>query len=223
MRNVILKDLILNRNAIFVNVVILGAFLIYAVWDRVPAGVYAFFAAIMFSFLPIPVVTREDKYKAFALTCSLPVTRRTIVQARYVVTLGFAVGGVLLAMILAAVLPFSSLDIRVLFSPGPTLTALTVVTVITALLLPFTLRFGFFGLLVVLVVLQVLGVVLFTVAELTQSSADKRLVAAIAGSARSLAGDIGVPAFTALAGVCLAGIVLLSFLVSVRVFERREF
>jgi ABC-2 type transport system permease protein len=222
MRSVILKDVILNRNAMLANLAVFVAFLVYAAWDRASPSVYAVFSGLMFSFLPIAIVTREDKYKALVLGCSLPVTRRTIVQARYVLTFGFAVTGILFALTLGATLPVSNLRAEALFSPGPVLTGLAVVTVISSVLLPFTLRFGSFGLIVMLVVLQVAGILLLTVTRLTRSSADKRVLTAAVGAARALSDRIGGPAFTALVVAGLILLLLLSFAVSLRVFERRE-
>jgi hypothetical protein len=222
MRELIWRDVVLNRNAILVNVLVFTTFLGYAAWDAASPGAYIFFAAIMFSVVPITIVTREDKFKAMGLCCSLPVTRRGIVRARYVLSVGFGVAGILLALSLGAAMPFSSLDVATLLGHHQLLIAITLVTLIVSLLLPFTLRFGFMGLLVLMVALQVLGSVLLIIAQITKSSADKRVVAAVAGTVRAVAARLGEPAFSLAVLGTLALVVTVSYVVAVHVFERRE-
>ncbi len=222
MRELIWRDFVLNRNAILANLLVFTAFLGYAAWDEASPGAYIFFAAIMFSVVPIMIVTREEKFKAMRLGCSLPVTRRGVVRARYVLSLGFGVAGILLALSLGAAISSSSLDVSTLLGPRELLIALTLVTLIVSLLLPFTLRFGAMGLIIMMVALQVLGSVLLIVAQITRSSADKRVAAAVAGAVRSVAVALGEPAFSLLVLGGLALVVAVSYVVAVHVFERRE-
>jgi len=221
-RELIWRDLVLNRDAILVNLLVFLAFLTYAAWDEASPGAFVFFAAIMFSVVPIMIVTREDRFKAMKLVCSLPVNRRSVVRARYLLSLGFSGVGILLALGLGATVSSSSLGVSTLFSHGALLTAVTLTTLFVALLLPFTLRFGARGLVVMMVSLQVLGAGLLIVAQITRSSADKRIAAAVARTVRSAAAALGEPAFSLAVLGSLALVVAISYLVAARVFERRE-
>ena len=100
----------LPRNIILINGAIFAACLsFFAVWEAdLPARVYAGFSAFMVAFLPAVMVTREDKFEAMILGCSLPVERKTIVRARFVLSVGMALAGILGAFLLGSFLPFSS-------------------------------------------------------------------------------------------------------------------
>lgn len=223
MRDVVRKDLILNRNAMAVNLLIFSAaFALLSSMSEVPSREFTVLASVMVSFLPVMIVTREDKARAMALACSLPVTRRTIVRARYGLALVLATGGILLALGLAAWLPTSAMSATALFQPANLLTALSVALLVMSLMLPLTLRFGAMGLILLLAVSQVIGIVLFTVVQITESTADKALVAAVVRGIGDVAARLGTPGFHLLLAALLAGLVAASYRVSVFVFERRE-
>jgi hypothetical protein len=225
MFKVMMKDLIMNRTALLANLLIMAAFLVFmSSWEEgASLGTYAFFSGVMMAFVPAMIVTREDKFKAMALGCSLPVSRETIVRARYVLAVGLGVAGILLAFSLAALAPTSQLGGAELFRLEPGLRALSVTTLLIALLLPFTLRFGAFGLILVLGSFQVLGIVALTLVKFTRSSADKRLVDSIVQSVGSLYAKFGPVGFDLLVVAFLAAVLLASYALSVWVFRRREF
>ncbi len=224
MFKVMMKDLIMNRTALVANTFIMAAFLVFmSSWEEgASLGAFTFFAGVMMAFVPAMIVTREDKFKAMALGCSLPVSRGTIVRARYVLCLGIAVGGILLALSLAAFVPTSQLGGAELFRLETVLRVLSVTVLLLALLLPFTLRFGALGLILVLGSFQVLGIVALTIVKFTRSSVDKRLVDSIIQSVGSLYGRIGPVGFDLLLIAFLATVLLASYAVSVWVFRRRE-
>jgi ABC-type transport system involved in multi-copper enzyme maturation permease subunit len=225
MLKVMMKDLIMNRTALVANLFIMAAFLVFmSSWEEgASAGAYAFFSGIMMAMVPVMIVTREDRFQAMALGCSLPVTREAVVRSRYLLAAGTAVLGVLFAFALAALAPFSQLSAAELFRPEVILQALSVTTISTALLLPFTLRFGAFGLILVLVASQVLGIVALTMVKLTQSSADKRLLDSIIQAVSGLYVRLGPVGFDLLLVVFLAVMLLSSYAIAVWVFKRREF
>lgn len=218
------KDLILNRKVILINGVIFAVLLgFFATWQTdLPPRAYAGFSALMLSFLPAVMVTREDKFNAMVLGCSLPVSRKTIVRARFVLWLGLALAGVAGAFALGAFLPSSNFVAADLFTRGPILTALTGVSLLLALLLPFTLRFGMKGVLIFLASTQVLGVILLTVMQMTRSSLDRALVERILGGIAQLQALLGPSGFDVLLVALLVGLLGASYLLSVRVFEGRE-
>jgi ABC-type transport system involved in multi-copper enzyme maturation permease subunit len=214
----------MNQVAIVVNLLFMAAFLTFmASWEEeVPPGSFAFFCGIMMAFIPAMVVTREDKYKAMALGCSLPVTRKTIVRSRYLLAVGSAVFGVFFAFLLGSFVPTTRLGPDVLFRLPIVLQALSVTILVISVLLPFTLRFGAMGLILVLAGFQVLGVVALTVVKITESSVDKRLIDGIIETVREIHAWAGPEGFYLLLLVFLMAVVAVSYALSVRVFNRRE-
>jgi ABC-type transport system involved in multi-copper enzyme maturation permease subunit len=225
MLNVIRKDLILNQTALVSNLLIMAGFLGFmSSWEEgASAGSFAFFTGIMMAFVPVMVVTREDKFRAMALGCSLPVTRKTIVQARYLLAVGTSVIGISFAFLIGAFFPLSELDPASLFRPGAVFLALSVTTVAITLLLPFTLRFGAMGLILVLAGTQVLGIVALTLVKIGESSADKRFIDTLVGSVMDLHSRLGPEVFYFLLALFLCGILMASYGLSLWVFRRREF
>jgi hypothetical protein len=224
MRRVIQKDLILSRDVILINGIIFLAFLAFfaAESNRTPPHVYAGFASLMMAFLPAVLVTREDKFDAMALGCSLPVRRKTIVQARYVQSVVLAVTGLLGALVFGALAPFSRFEPGDLFSWRPFLTGVTGVGLVLSIFLPFTFRFGMKGILVFLAGMQVLGVLLFTLVQVTDSSMDRVIIGKIVSVFIWAHQALGTTGFTLVLLASLALILALSYLISVRVFQNRE-
>ena len=224
MLKIVRMDLILNRNAILLNASVLGAFFLYMVWRGPERPMsFAVFCSLMVSFLPLPIVTREDKFKAIGLGCSLPVARRTIVMARYALSFGLAGAGLFLVGAAAAWMPNSVMTPELLFQSGPVLAALSISTIALALLLPFTLRFGALGLMVALVGFQVLGITLFTLVQLRGPAVGGGLGGMIARGIMGAHERLGPVGFDVLLIVFLLALLSASLAVSVWVFQRREF
>lgn len=223
MREVMLKDLLFSRRDLAINVFIITVTLgILSSLGDMSARAVAFFAGLMAAVFPVALVTREDKAGAMALSCSLPVTRRTIVRARYVLGVALAVLGVFVALTIAALIPTSSVPASALFSRSPLLLALALALLFMSLMLPLTLRLGAMGLIVLMVVLQVIGVILLTVVQLTGSNADLWLVTLLVDGVTRLRDALGVGPFQLLLLAGLGALVLASYALSVRVFQRRE-
>jgi hypothetical protein len=224
MLKVIRKDLILNKNVMLINSLIFGACLIFftTTGSDFPPALYAGFASMMVAFFPAVMVTREDKFNAMMLGCSLPVRRKTIVRARYLLSVGLAFAGIIGAFLLASFVPFSHFRPADLFAWGPFLTGMTGITIFLSFLLPFTLRFGMKGILIFLIATQVLGVLLLTLAKVTQSNADRRIVESVIGFFARAHETLGPTGFNLLLGTILVVLLGLSYLISVRAFENRE-
>ena len=224
MLRVMKRDLIMNRTALVSNLIIMTGFLVFmSSWEEgASTGTFAFFAGIMMAFVPVMVVTREDKFKAMALVCSLPVTRKTVVGARYMLAVSSSVLGILLALTVGSLAPTSQLGVSDLFRPGVVLHALSVTTLVVAILLPFTLRFGVLGLILVLASSQVLGIVALTMVKSTQSSVDRRLVESIVQTVSDLHVWAG-GGFYLMVFAFLAAVLWVSYVMSVWVFRKREF
>ena len=220
------KDLILNWKA-------LGAtYLLWsALWMGLPLrdaggdfslGLWSGLVAVACAFLPVMVIGREDKFRAAALTCSLPVTRKDIVISRYL-------GGWLVAVLAAA---FAVATMLVLIRMGvwrsaePVATVpvvvLSVIGCALASIMPFVLRFGISGVIGFLVALQLVGMAVLLASALFGVDffrAAFRSASAIASTREALG-----PAGFALA--CLAGVAALNLAscrLSIAVFRGREF
>jgi ABC-type transport system involved in multi-copper enzyme maturation permease subunit len=217
------KDLILDRRTVGLNLalyLIMGPAFI-AVLSEAPVKAVAVWAGLVGAMIPLSLVSREDKFRSAALTCSLPVTRDAVVSARYwgggLVTLAA------IAVILAAgyLVPQTGLAERGL-GTGPLLAAFTVAGLVQAALLPFTIRFGIAGLMVFLVGAQVVGMGAFLSGMLVGYDALRGLIRTISlalAAVRAAAGEGGL-------AVVLVTAVLLLNLVSLalarRLFRARE-
>jgi hypothetical protein len=224
MLRTIRKELILNRNVILMNGVIFLALLtFFATMDsEMPVKLYAGWSSLMLSFLPAVMVTREDKFKAMTLGCSLPVSRKTVVQARFALSGGLAFLGILAAFLLGGFFPTSTFQPGDLFAWGPVIIGLSGITIVLSILLPITLRFGMHGIFIFLVGSQVLGVVMLTLVNVMGSSVDKRAVDRIVGFFVRAHATLGATTFNLCLVAFLLSLLSVSYLVSVRVFENRE-
>lgn len=224
MLRTIRKELILNRNVILMNGVIFLALLtFFATMDsEMPVKLYAGWSSLMLSFLPATMVTREDKFKAMTLGCSLPVSRKTVVQARFALSGGLAFLGILAAFLLGGFFPTSTFQPGDLFAWGPVIIGLSGITIVLSILLPITLRFGMHGIFIFLVGSQVLGVVMLTLVNVMGSSVDKRAVDRIVGFFVRAHATLGATTFNLCLVAFLLSLLSVSYLVSVRVFENRE-
>jgi hypothetical protein len=221
---VIRKDLLLTRKRLLLNAGLFFVFLIVLVHaGDAPAELFAGSAALMFSFVPVTVITQEDRCRAATVGCSLPVRRRDVVRARYLLGLGFGVAGVVAAFLLALVLPGSPYGASALFSPSTVLIALTVLALSLALLLPFTIRFGLIGILVALVAFQVLGlVVLFVANRFGITAGVRKTIGAAAAVVSEFHASLGDAGFFIAVLVLLTALLALSVRVSTILFEGKE-
>jgi hypothetical protein len=185
------RDLILHRRALVVAALIYAAFQVYFVIAVLHPTLWLVFTCVYLSFLTVIPLNRDDRFGTAAWLCTLPLSRAELVKGRYVTAWALAAGLLLAALGLAAFVPGSKLSATMFFDPDRLLLAAGIITFIIALLLPFTIRFGFMGVLVIAVVLQIVAAVTFVVAKAT-------------GSMDAVEGSIG-SAFRALA----AGVVAL--------------
>jgi hypothetical protein len=224
------KDLILNGR------VIGGT---YAFWSllwlggpamdgsgSMPFGVWGGGVSVACAFLPIVMILRDDKFRAGALTCSLPVKRESIVLSRYLGGWLVALSAVALAML--ALTALSLFGVQPLLPPTPMLpvTVIMVIGVALALMMPVAIRYGSAGVIGLLVALQVLGVV----ALLASALFDVRLVQGIESAVRAIVrggtrlhGAVGPVAFAAALVAAVLGLNYASFSLSSLLYRRREF
>jgi hypothetical protein len=221
------KDLILNRRALLTG---------YAFWSvlwfylplsdsagEFSIGTWTALVSVACAFLPIIMVVREDKFKAAALACSLPVTRDAIVSAKFVGGWVVALAGAGVAV--GAMLLLAWLGVRPIEWPLGRLpvAVIGVMGTVLALMMPFALRFGIAGVLIPLVSLQVVGILVMLTTSLSGGSALRHGVGAVAAAvaeARAELGDVAV-GLAAVAAVALLN--LASWRLSVVVYAKREF
>jgi ABC-type transport system involved in multi-copper enzyme maturation permease subunit len=224
------RDLILNRYVVGLT---------YPLWsvlwlggpamsggDTMPFGLWSGGVSLACAFLPVMMLIREDKFKAGALVCSLPVTRDAIVASRYLGGWLVALTGV--AVAIAAMLALSLFGVRPLRPPTPMLpaTVVTVVGLAIALMLPMAIRFGMVGVFGLLIGTQLLGVVVLLAGAMFDARVVQGIEAAVkaivSGSAR-LRDALGPAAYSAVLVAAVAVLNYASFRLSSLLYRRREF
>ena len=223
MLNLLRMDFILNKLVMVIYLIMLTAYLVWMSMEVGSASLYTMAACLMVGMVPVSIVAREDKFKAAALSCSLPVSRTLVVQSRYISSWLFMLVGLIYALALVLVVPGSKLSAGQLLHPDQLSLALVMLTLLMAGLMPFIIRFGMMGLMIFLVAAQVLGVVSFLVASLASGSGGLRgLVAGIAGNLAALRDGLGSPGFYLLVLAVALGLNYLSYRISAAVFRRRD-
>jgi len=224
------KDWLLNRRRLgltylFWSVVWLG--LPLRDWgENLSLGTWSGMVSVACAFLPIVANGGEDKFKAAALTCSLPVTRQAIVTSRYVGGWLVALAGVGIAV--AAMVFLSSFGARPLTGSWTTvpLAVVVVMGIVLALAMPFVLRFGVVGLIVLMVALQVLGMVALLAARMFRGSAILSIESAVRHTVAAvgyLYQTLGPTAFAAVAVATVLVLNVLSYRLSIVIYRSREF
>lgn len=223
MRNLIFKDLILNKRYLLgigiFYVAYLGFFGSRLNSPRLALMIGAFMSAL----LPLLNYTREDKFKAALLSCSLPSTRQQIVRSRYVLSWLLMIAVYVLIVPAVAFFPGGKLGLASLVNVHSVFLYLAVVTLVFAVLMPLLLRFGLVGMFVFLIGMQVLGLVVMVLESRKLVHLDLGgVVSRIAAGLRSLNAALGSPAYFAL---LFAGLVLLnlaSLACSTFLFKRKD-
>ena len=162
MRNLILKDLVLHKKFLAVISLLFIADMGFFGSRINSPRIFFLFSMIMSGMIPVMIFTREDKFKALSMTCSLPVSRRQIVLARYV--LGWLLTLTIEVLMAGAVLlfPGSKLGPSDLLNLNMFVFALAMMTAILSILMPLLIRFGIAGIFVVAIGAQVLGIIVLS-------------------------------------------------------------
>jgi len=220
------RDLILHRRTLVLVAVMYTAFQAWFVTSFNNPMVWLVFNCIYFSFLTVTPLTADEKTQTLPWLCTLPVTRADLVRGRYVTSWALVLALYAVSVALAALMPGSDISPVWMLGPDRLLLVAGVVTFIIALLLPFTIRFGFTGMLLTLVAAQVLGGVMLVVAKITGGDLGSGISAAV-GILRegifALRGSLGVLGFQLALLVVLFLANWASYRASVWLFRRREF
>ena len=223
-------DLILNWKALALS---------YALWSVLwlggPAlsgsgdmtfGGWSGMVSVACAFLPIMMIGREDKFKAWALACSLPVKRDAIVASRYVGGWLTALLGVAVAA--AAMGALALFGIRPLLPPTPMLpvVVVAVIGITLALMMPLPIRYGIAGVIGFLVAAQLLGIVVLLASALFRMPAVEVVESAVKetfAAGRRLRETWGPVAFSAALLAAVAALNAASYALSARIYRRRDF
>jgi hypothetical protein len=219
------KDWFLNRILLLIFLAYVTFFWIWASVSamNIPLGEAIGASSIMLSIAAMSPLSREGRFQATALSCSLPTDRRTIVMARYFCTWIMVLGGNAYGLTLAAVVPASR------FAPGELLTIKSLLLLLfflsafLMLLLPFTIRFGYMGLIGLLIAAQLLGFILLGVAEVLGKNSPLHSAGEAVGTGFRwiMEREVTLEYVLVLVGVILL-MNLASFQLSQLIFARRE-
>jgi ABC-type transport system involved in multi-copper enzyme maturation permease subunit len=225
LRKLLWRDGLLNARMLLINYAIFAAFQAYFLLRVESARAWLVFASVYAAFVSLTVLTREDQSRATALTCTLPVTRRDVVRARFAGAWLLAMAALATGTILAAVIPGSRVAVADVFRPETLLLAATAITIIVGLMLPFVIRFGLLGLIIFLVGAQVIGVGVLLLAGSFERREGRRLslgFSAIADGVRAAQDALPNALFYALAVALLVAVNLAGYRLARCLFERRD-
>lgn len=161
------RELILNKTLIIIFLGYVSVLWIWVSLQKIPPKM----AIILFSFivpmLSLSLQSREEKFKAWVSTCSLPTTRNTLVKARFFTIWIFTFAALLYAVAVSALIPGNQAMLAQLLTLKTLFLTLFFISLCLAFLLPFIIRFGIAGIMIFLVAAQVLGIVLLMLTRLT--------------------------------------------------------
>ena len=221
MLSLIRKDLLLHKMPLYgfmlASVVYLGWF---ASQIDSPNS-YITFVCMIAGVLPMVLIAREDVLRTDAFICSLPVTRRQVVQAKYVISWAMCLVIIVIGLVLYSIFATEEcLEIWSLSTAGRVFMTLSLGLGVA---LPFALRFGWIGLTVFGVGMQILAMVVYLIAKTFVTSLRlPDVFNAISKCIEGLDSRLGDPLFLAAVIVVLAIFNLASCRIAVALFERRE-
>jgi ABC-type transport system involved in multi-copper enzyme maturation permease subunit len=224
LRNIVRKELILNRNTLAFAAIPYAAWFAYVLREpKVRAGEYMVMSAVMAVYYQIVFVVREDKLKTAALTCSLPVTRQLVVRARYLMGCSLSALWIGAAILVALACPWTRVPLARLVAPNTLGVAVSIVLLGTAILFPLVVRLGLIGVIAFLGGMQVLGILAFLAVDLlgpaTSIHAVFRFVTA---SIRALHVNLGHPGFALMWTLVMLAVIVGSYRLSVCLYGRRD-
>jgi ABC-type transport system involved in multi-copper enzyme maturation permease subunit len=223
MRNLILKDLILNKKYLILIGVLILLYIALSFPRIDNPKVDIIFITFLSFILPLTIFTREYKFKAAVTSSSLPATRKQIVLARYVLGWLLMITFYVLAMTVILAFPGHKLGPADLFNARTIFLALALMTLYFSILMPLLIRFGMVGFFVFLISMQVLGIItLVLTSEKLLKLNIKAWVAAINNAFMSLNARLGTPGYYAFLLAMMLLLSLGSFVCSVFVFKRKD-
>jgi hypothetical protein len=228
LHKLLMREWILTRRALLTIAGIYLAFEAYFVCRTSSARQYLIFAAIYASFLTLTLFLREDKFRAASWSCTLPISRRDLVRARFLGAWILVMGNLALALVLARIMPGRAVQAAAVLDPATLFLAAFAVTIVLALMLPFAIRFGLLGVMIFLVGTQLLGTTVLLIAVRTRgrARASKGMLAGgievLTEALVALRDFLSPPIFYLAAAVVLIIVNWLGYRLAVAMFRRLE-
>lgn len=226
LRKLLLRDGRLHGRTLLISYGVFLAFQVYFLLRVDSARPWLVFASVYAAFVALSVYVREDKFQSTSWTCTLPVSRRGVVRARFVGAWILAVAALAAATILAAVLPGSRVGVPDVLEAETLLLAATVITVVVGLMLPFVIRFGLLGLMIFLVGAQVIGAGVLLMAGAFERREGRRLslgFSVVADGVRAAHSALPPALFDLLVVALLLAVNWAGYRLALLLFGRRDF
>ena len=222
LRNALRKDLLLNARH-FWGILPWFMYVVY-VLIREPqmTGVTAGGSMLIGALVAATLAAREERLHTAATLASLPVRRRTLVEARFIVAFLVGVGMYAIVAAMAAVLAGPAQHAADAFRPNTVLVSLAFATMAIAVIMPIVLRFGLVGALAFIAAFQVLGAVLFAAFEFFGLRWAGRVFGAAERGMQAWHAALGRPIPVLETAIVVGLSVWLSFRLSVFLAERRD-
>jgi len=221
LRNALRKDLLLNARHLW-GILPWFLWVAYAMSEPDAGRITAVGAAFIGALMATTMAAREDKLRTSATLASLPVSRRTLVEARYLVAYIVGAATYLVVVAMAAALPWSVQRAAELIELRTLLLTLTLASTAIALLMPVVIRYGLLGVMVFLGAFQVLGVAVMVAFEFFGSRSAVGVFSVIERSIAALHQGLNQPVVILETAAVVALAIWLSFRLSVLLAERRD-
>jgi len=221
LRNALRKDLLLNARHLW-GILPWFLWVAYAMSEPDMGRMTAVGAAFIGALMATTMAAREDKLRTSATLASLPVSRRTLVEARYLVAYIVGAATYLIVVLMAAVLPWSVQRAAELVELRTLLLTLTLASLAIALMMPLVTRFGLLGVIVFLGAFQVLGVTVMVAFEFFGSRSAVGIFSVVERSIAALHRGLNQPVVILETAAVVALATWLSFRLSVFLAERRD-
>ena len=221
LRNALRKDLLLNARHLW-GILPWFLWVAYAMSEPDAGRITAVGAAFVGALMAATIAAREDKLRTTATLASLPVSRRTLVEARYLVAYIVGAATYLVVVVMAAALPWSVQRAAELVEARTLLLTLTLASMAIALLMPVVIRYGLLGVMVFLGAFQVLGVGVMVAFEFFGSRSSVGVFSAVERGIVALYRGLDQPVVILQTAAVVALATWLSFRLSVYFAWRRE-
>lgn len=221
LRNALRKDLLLNARHLW-GILPWFLWVAYAMSEPHTGRMTAVGAAFIGALMATTMAAREDKLRTTATLASLPVSRRTLVEARYLVAYIVGAATYLIVVVMAAALPWSVQRAAELVELRTLLLTLTLAGMAIALMMPVVIRFGLLGVIVFLGAFQVLGVAVMVAFDFFGSRSAVGVFKVIERSILALYQGLNQPVVILETAAVVALATWLSFRLSVFLAERRD-
>lgn len=222
-RKILYQDWLFNRRMFAILLILMPVYFIYTSWSITGPKAQALITGLLTAFISFTLFLREDKFKAQPLICSLPVTRRQIVHARFTLMWLVVTGLYLIFLLVAFLSPLARLEPVALLRPGMVLLFLSTATVIIGIMFPFSVYFGAMGFIIVLVALQFAGIALQAlVVAFGMGRSIGVIPEAISAGLANFRNWAGAPLYFLTVALAIVAINLAAREISVRLFIKKQ-